>query len=123
MLGYCRYFAKFELIFTLPIFGFCMWLIDMVMVKREWLKDEETAKAAFASIRRHGCPVWLVSYVEGHRATSKRIADSHAFAKKLDKPQLKHVLLPRTKGFVATVQALRGSQVKHVYGACIGRPR
>ena len=74
MIGRCRYFAKFELIWQLPVFGLAMWLMDMVMLKRNWLRDRDSVKAAFDSFRRDRKPVWLISYLEGHRATPKRVA-------------------------------------------------
>jgi len=40
---------------------------------------------------------------------------AQAFARQHNKPELSRVLLPRTKGFVSTIQGLRGSHVKHVY--------
>ena len=75
MLGRCRYFAKFELVWQLPVFGLAMYLMDMVMLKRNWLRDRDSVKTAFASMRRDRHPIWLISYLEGHRATPKRVAD------------------------------------------------
>lgn len=45
----------------------------------------------------------------------KKKSESQDFAKKRDLPVLDHVLLPRSKGFVAAVSELRDSHVKHVY--------
>lgn len=48
--------------------------------------------------------------------TVSRDLKSQNFAKKRgDLPVLNNVLLPRTRGFIATVQAMRGSHVKAVY--------
>jgi 1-acyl-sn-glycerol-3-phosphate acyltransferase len=65
MLGACRYFAKAELVWTLPIFGLALYLVDMILVSRDWTRDAGSIRAAFASIKRHGQPIWLISYLEG----------------------------------------------------------
>lgn len=114
MLHRCRYFAKDSLKW-LPFFGWAMILTGMIMVKRNWTQDSGKINAAFATLRKEKRPVWLVSYLEGTRITAKKLAESKKFAESRNKPVLNNVLYPRTKGFVASVQGLRGSHVKHVY--------
>ena len=64
-------------------------------------------------------PVWLVSFVEGTRARLHKIEASREFALSRGLEPLQHVLLPRTKGFAATVQGLR-EHVPAVYDFTIG---
>lgn len=45
----------------------------------------------------------------GTRITDKKVKESQDFAKKKDLPVLKNVLLPRKKGFMATMKGLRNS--------------
>ncbi|MBW0488604.1 hypothetical protein O181_028319 [Austropuccinia psidii MF-1] len=118
MLPYCRWFAKTSLIWQLPIFGMSMYLIGMVMVTRNWLKDSKSIKAAFRGLKQPkgiGKKVWLVSFPEGTRLNKENLQKSQTFAKERSKKTLQNLLSPRTKGFVAAVQELRGSQVTHVY--------
>jgi hypothetical protein len=61
----------------------------------------------------------LISFVEGTRSTSEKIDQSKAFAKERGLEPLDHVLVPRTKGFVASVQGLR-SHIDAVYDVTIG---
>jgi hypothetical protein len=50
----------------------------------------------------------LVLFAEGTRFTPAKHAASIAFAEKSGLPPLKNLLLPRTKGFLATLQQIRG---------------
>jgi hypothetical protein len=59
-------------------------------------------------------PVHLLFYPEGwsiHNGADRRavLATSNKFAKREGKPQLKHLLLPRTRGFNASLECLRES--------------
>jgi hypothetical protein len=53
-----------------------------------------------------------VSYSEATRYTPAKYEETVAFCRKRSKPIPKHTLYPRTRGFIATVNALRTS--KHV---------
>lgn len=58
----------------------------------------------------------LIAYSEGTRFTAKKWTQAKDFCTSRSKLVLPHVLYPRTKGFVTTVQNLRGnSQINHVY--------
>ncbi|KAG0151902.1 hypothetical protein CROQUDRAFT_667606 [Cronartium quercuum f. sp. fusiforme G11] len=118
MLPYCRWFAKSSLKWQLPIFGMSMYLIGMVMVTRDWLRDSRLIRSAFHHLKTPlgtGKRVWLVMFLEGTRKTDTKLLESQKFCESRGKPLLKHVLAPRTKGFVAAVQELRGTHVTHVY--------
>lgn len=52
-------------------------------------------------------PSGLISYSEATRYTPARAAGTTAWCTAHDKPQPRHLLYPRTRGFVATVQQLR----------------
>lgn len=64
-------------------------------------------------------PFWLINYLEGTRRTPAKVAQSQAFATSRGLPVLSHVLLPRTKGFIASAAALRGAATA-VYDVTIG---
>ena len=69
---------------------------------------------SFAEGQGSATPVHLLLYPEGwslhHGADRLSIhAKSNEFAKREDRPQLKHLLLPRNRGFKATLECLRES--------------
>jgi lysophosphatidic acid acyltransferase/lysophosphatidylinositol acyltransferase len=57
--------------------------------------------------------------LEGTRVNAKKIAQSHEYAKKNNLPLLNYTLLPRSKGFCASVKGLRDSHIGHVYDLTI----
>jgi len=64
--------------------------------------------------------IGLISFIEGTRFTPKKYIQAQEWCKANDRPVPKHLLYPRTKGFVATVQQLRKStHVKAVYDMAI----
>eukprot|EP01105_Mastigella_eilhardi_P003710 TRINITY_DN1483_c0_g1_i3.p2 TRINITY_DN1483_c0_g1~~TRINITY_DN1483_c0_g1_i3.p2 ORF type:complete len:161 (-),score=46.50 TRINITY_DN1483_c0_g1_i3:39-521(-) len=83
------------------------------------MRDREKIDKTFAHMHTMGTPYWLVSFLEGTRQTPEKYASSVTYAKKKDLPVLKHLLLPRTKGFVATVQSLRNDRCKALYDLTI----
>lgn len=67
----------------------------------------------------------LISFSEATRFTATKYRASQAWAKENDRPQPQHLLCPRTKGFVATVQHLRRTapHVRAVYDVGIAYAR
>lgn len=114
MLGRCRYFAKDELRYV-PILGWALLLCDMIMVRRDWQRDYSQLGPMFSGIRTHRLKVWLVTYVEATRFSRAKQQASKEYALEHGKPVLEHVLLPRYRGFAATLAGLKGSHVDHVY--------
>lgn len=67
---------------------------------------------AYANLLKTG----LISFSEATRFSKTKHEASEAWCKKTDRPHPLHLLYPRTKGFVATVQHLRKApHVKAVY--------
>lgn len=69
---------------------------------------------SFAGNNGSGSPVQFLSFPEGwslHNGEDRRsvLAKSNEFARKESRPQLKHLLLPRTRGFNASLECLRES--------------
>ncbi|RUP51307.1 acyltransferase-domain-containing protein [Jimgerdemannia flammicorona] len=118
MLSNCKYFVKDSLKF-LPFFGWGMWLMGMIFVKRNWVKDQAKINQMFATINEFKSPVWIISFVEGTRFTPQKLVDSQLFSQERGLPVMKNLLVPRTKGFVACVQKLRNSHVHYVYDLTI----
>jgi len=66
----------------------------------------------------------LISYSEATRYTPKKYEETKVWCKANDKPIPKHLLYPRTKGFITTVQHLRKStHIKAVYDITIAYSR
>jgi 1-acyl-sn-glycerol-3-phosphate acyltransferase len=102
-----------------PGVGWGMLFLDCVFVKRDWMSDQASIRRTFAKLRDDDIPVWLVSFSEGTRITPEKLAASQAYAREHGLFVPRHVLIPRTKGFAATVQGLR-DHVAAVYDLTLG---
>ena len=66
----------------------------------------------------------LIAYSEATRFTKEKYAQTVKWCLANDKPIPRHTLYPRTRGFIATVKALRSApQVKAVYDVTIAYAR
>lgn len=92
-----------------------MYLMGMVMLKRNWQKDQKIFAKSLELFKGDKFPVYIISYLEGSRICSAKVQRSKIYAKEQGLPELDHVLLPRSKGFIATVKSLQNSKVKYVY--------
>ncbi|MGC4122951.1 MAG: lysophospholipid acyltransferase family protein [Myxococcales bacterium] len=112
-LGDVKWFAKKSLQYV-PGVGWGMWFLDCPFLDRDWSKDRRSIERTFGALVGEKLPVWLVSFPEGTRQTADNRAASRRYAEEHGIPPFEHLLLPRTKGFCATVQGLR-SHVGAVY--------
>src|SRR5690606_1072162 len=71
--------------------------------------------------RSNNIPLWLLSFPEGTRLTPKKLQMAQEFARKALLPEPRHVLIPRTRGFVASVSGLR-SHLDAVYDVTVIYP-
>ncbi|KAK2071241.1 hypothetical protein P8C59_005681 [Phyllachora maydis] len=119
MLGHCRWFAKRELRLV-PFLGWGLWAMGMPMVSRRWARDQAELDRVFRGIVRRRWPVWLIAFSEATRYTPAKAAASARWCAAAGRPQPRHLLYPRTKGFVATVRQLRRApHVRAVYDLAI----
>lgn len=83
--------------------------------------DSRELARVFHGITHSRFPVWLISFSEATRFTPAKHAESTAFCARQGRPQPQHLLYPRTKGFIATVQQIRkgAPHVKAVYDVAI----
>jgi 1-acyl-sn-glycerol-3-phosphate acyltransferase len=116
-LGDLKFFVK-KAIKYVPGVGWGMVFLDCPFVERKWTADRASIEKTFERILRDRVPLWLVSFVEGTRVTPEKIERSRAYAEKNGLPVFEHVLVPRTKGFVASVHGLR-QHVDAVYDVTI----
>lgn len=123
MLGQCRWFAKIQLRWV-PFLGWGLWAMGMPMVSRNWMRDKRELQRVFSGIVDRRWPMWLISFSEATRFTPKKYEESKIWCKQNGRPQPLHLLYPRTKGFVTTVQHLRKApHVKAVYDFTIAYQR
>jgi len=95
--------------------GECGFLI-LFFLKRNWDKDVQKINTTFQHLIERKINFWLISHLEGTRFHERKLHASHEYAKKHNLPILHHCLLPRTKGFIATLKGLRDSNtIKAVY--------
>jgi len=109
-----KYFLKDSLKF-LPAFGWGMYFMKMIFVKRNWTSDKKKIEETFAQIKNLTTDVWIISYLEGSRITPEKIKASQEFSKKKGYPILENVLIPRTRGFIATLNTFRDDKIKYIY--------
>lgn len=99
----------------MPVLGWSLLLMDMIMVTRNWMRDQNELKRVFGPLRQLSLPLWLITYCEGTRFTPPKALESQKFCESRGKKPLKHVLYPRHKGFYTTLNQFRMSHVKYVY--------
>ena len=117
MVGYMKWLVK-DVVKYVPGVGWGMLFLDCVFLKRNWADDEQNIKRTFSRIVDNKLPVWLVSFPEGTRVTPEKLAVSQTYAAKRGLPPTVSVMLPRPKGFAASVCGLR-DHVKAVYSVTI----
>lgn len=117
-LGDMKWFVKHE-VKHLPGIGWGLQFLDCLFVKRSWHRDQGMIRKTFDKFITHKIPLWLMIFPEGTRLTPEKLDRSQRIAEKKGLKVLKNVLLPRTKGVVASIQGLRG-HINAVYDFTIG---
>ena len=117
-LGDLKWYVKNALKYF-PGIGWGMIFLDCLFIKRNWTEDKDYIDRVFSRILKDQVPVWVASFAEGTRSTPSKLEGSREYARQKGLPELEHLLLPRTKGFVATFAALR-DHVDAVYDVTIG---
>ena len=74
-LGDLKFFVKHALKWV-PGVGWGMQFINCPFLKRDWSADRDKIDATFATLVNERIPMWLVSFVEGTRATEAKIKAS-----------------------------------------------
>lgn len=107
MAGWIRWFAKYELKYV-PGLGWGMQFLNTLFVKRDWSKDANSIRATFATLRNSNLPTWLVIFPEGTRLKPDKLKVSQDYARRKGLPVMERVMIPRGKGFYASMQGLEG---------------
>ena len=117
-LGDLKFFVKKALKWV-PGVGWGMQFLNCPFLERNWTADRDRIAATFDTLVHERIPMWLVSFVEGTRCTEEKIRASADWAVERGFEATRHVLIPRTKGFVASVEGL-GYHLHAVYDVTIG---
>nr|XP_043624925.1 probable 1-acyl-sn-glycerol-3-phosphate acyltransferase 5 [Erigeron canadensis]XP_043624926.1 probable 1-acyl-sn-glycerol-3-phosphate acyltransferase 5 [Erigeron canadensis]XP_043624927.1 probable 1-acyl-sn-glycerol-3-phosphate acyltransferase 5 [Erigeron canadensis] len=117
-LGYIKYVLKSSLM-KLPVFGWAFQILEFISVARKWEIDESPMRHMLSTFKNYQDPLWLVVFPEGTDFTEQKCIRSQKFASENDLPILHNVLLPKTKGFTACFDELRGC-LDAVYDITIG---
>ncbi|KJE90348.1 1-acyl-sn-glycerol-3-phosphate acyltransferase [Capsaspora owczarzaki ATCC 30864] len=105
----------------LPILGWSWWFLEFVFLSRAWDKDQSKLASACKSLDGFPLPFWMVIFAEGTRYTEEKHRASQEFARANNLPVLRHLLVPRTKGFAYTAMGLRDVVTK-VYDVTFAFP-
>jgi 1-acyl-sn-glycerol-3-phosphate acyltransferase len=119
-IGAAKWMVK-DIVKYVPGVGWGMVFLNCVFLKRTWAEDEANIRSTFRSYVEEKLPLWLVSFPEGTRLTPAKLKASQAYATKAGLAPTEHVMLPRPKGFTASIHGLRDT-VKAVYSVTIGYP-
>lgn len=117
-LGYIKYILKSSLM-KLPIFGWAFHILEFISVERKWEVDESPMRKMLSTFINPQDPLWLAVFPEGTDFTEQKCIRSQKFASENGLPILHNVLLPKTKGFTACLEELKGC-LDAVYDITIG---
>ncbi|KAG6411474.1 hypothetical protein SASPL_129556 [Salvia splendens] len=107
------------------------WLVGWVLAQRAGClgsslavmkKSSKFLPVGLQQLRDFPRPFWLALFVEGTRFTQAKLLAAQDYASSTGLPVPRNVLIPRTKGFVASVSHMR-SFVPAIYDATIAIPR
>jgi lysophosphatidic acid acyltransferase/lysophosphatidylinositol acyltransferase len=70
-------------------------------------KDKQTLEESHAALQSYPVPFWMYIYCEGTRFTKTKHVSSMEVARSKGLPELKHHLLPRTRGFNMALQGFK----------------
>lgn len=119
-LGDMKWIVKKQIKYV-PGVGWGMSFLDCVYVDRTWTADRKRIMDTFATLRDERVPVWLMVFPEGTRIQPHKLKAAQKYAQERGFFYPRHVLIPRTKGFAAAVQGLRG-HITAVYDVTMGYP-
>jgi len=117
-LGDMKWMLK-KVIRYVPGIGWGLSFLDNVFLARDWAADEHRIRQTFRNLVDHKVPCWLISFPEGTRVNLAKLEASRDFQRSRSLAPFAHVLMPRSRGFVASVSGLR-KHVDAIYDVTIG---
>ncbi|HYX33432.1 MAG TPA: lysophospholipid acyltransferase family protein [Oligoflexus sp.] len=119
-LGDMKFFVK-DALKWVPGPGWGMVFLECIFMKRNWSEDRTRVLEQLRRFRKDRVPVWVNIYPEGTRIKPGKLAAAQEFARKNQQPIPHHVLIPRVRGFLATLEGLEG-HLHAVYDLTIAYP-
>lgn len=111
--------ATKKMLLYVPGIGWAMDFANFVFLSRDWRFDQAQLAHCIELYKSPaGFPFWLFIFPEGTDFAAHKLAKAHAFARERGLPLYKHLLLPRTKGFMQCVESC-GSAITAVYDVTI----
>nr|XP_043636003.1 probable 1-acyl-sn-glycerol-3-phosphate acyltransferase 5 [Erigeron canadensis] len=107
-LGSIKYVLKSSLM-KLPLWGWGFHILEFISVERKWKVDEIMMRKTLMTFTNPIDELWLALFPEGTDFTEQKCVKSQKFAAENGLPILKNVLLPKSRGFHACLEILRGS--------------
>lgn len=109
MLGNTKIYGK-QILKYVPLIGWAWYFTESIFLKRQWDYDKKIIQKDLqqATDYPEGYYVTLLLFPEGTRFTEEKHKASLEVCKAKGYPLLKHVLLPRPKGFIVSIQGLKG---------------
>jgi 1-acyl-sn-glycerol-3-phosphate acyltransferase len=120
-LGDMKFFVK-DVLKWVPGPGWGMVFLECIFMKRNWSEDRARVVEQLRRFRKDKVPVWVNIYPEGTRMKPSKLASAQEFARKSGQPVPRHVLIPRVRGFLATLEGLEG-HLHAVYDLTIAYPQ
>ncbi|CAF3780471.1 unnamed protein product [Rotaria sordida] len=106
----------------LPIIGWCWIFTESIFIRRIWENDRETLVKDLRKILDNypkNCFFNFLLFCEGTRFTEKKRLISMKIAQEKGLPELKHHILPRTKGFTLLLQGAE-DRITGIYDLTVG---
>lgn len=119
-IGDMKFFVK-DVLKWVPGPGWGMVFLECIFMKRNWNEDRDRVVKQLQRFHSDRVPIWVNIYPEGTRRKPSKVAEAQAFARKAGQPPPQNVLIPRVRGFLATLEGLRG-HLDAIYDLTIAYP-
>ncbi|OQR84292.1 1-acyl-sn-glycerol-3-phosphate acyltransferase [Achlya hypogyna] len=101
-----------ESLAKIPIFGWGMSMFESLFLRRDLAHDKRHVQRYMESFVDDGFPCWMLLFPEGTTIHQEYVAKSQAFAARQQRPQLQHVMLPRSAGLQLLLDAYAHTSIK-----------
>jgi len=118
MHGYIYIILK-ESLKNIPVVGWGCQFYNFIFLSRKWETDRRQFKEHLDQLNKENDPMWLLIFPEGTNLAKGTREKSKAWAEKTGVQDMKHQLLPRSKGIQFCLQNLRKT-TEWLYDCTIG---
>jgi 1-acyl-sn-glycerol-3-phosphate acyltransferase len=96
--------------------------VEFIFVKRNWQEDRSQLEKGLRNLVAYPKPFWFIIFPEGTRFNRSRMEENQRWSRENRRTPLSHVLWPRAKAFLMTVEAL-GCTLDACYDATLAFER